>query len=147
MKNYTNLFALVVITTLALEPGVTFAHRLTGPASVLAGAEGHFAYNVVLVVEPAVPFYYSLADGSDNTDVGWTADGFCLEDIPAGTYQIEIEGNLIDTRRPGTVIYSHHMCDGWSGEVTTRILPNPLSAVEEEVFAQRTWGAVKSLYR
>ncbi|HOX24174.1 MAG TPA: hypothetical protein PLL30_00290 [Candidatus Krumholzibacteria bacterium] len=128
-------FALIVSAAAA-------AHDLTGPASVVADAAGHFAYEVTLVVTSPTEFAWSEIDGSEGTDLGWQIfDGFCLETIEPGTYAIPIEGNLLDPQVPGVVHYSHFLCDGWEETVSTTIVP--LSVGLEPA----TWGDVKSLYR
>ena len=141
--------AILVGVVLPMSTCPAVAHQLTGPATVVAEAAGDFAYELTLVIAPAAEFLFSEMNGSDNTDIGWwTADGFCLEVVEAGTYPIEVTGTLVDPTLPGTVIYTHAMCNPWwQDTVTTTILPHPVSAVPEDVLEQRTWGAVKSLFR
>jgi len=132
-------FALAALIALAAPAA---AHELTGPAYVVADGEGHFAYELVLVIENPVEFGFAEEDGTDNTDIGhWIADGFCLTVIDPGTSAIPVEGNLLDATQSGTVIHTEFLCDGFLGVVTTTILPPGVAT------APLTWGTLKARYR
>jgi hypothetical protein len=118
------------------------AHSLIAPGSVQANAAGHFSYEVHLQVSATTQFAYSEWDGTDNTTIGHvTADGFCLQVVPAGLHVITITGDLLNPTTTGTVHYTHALCDSWQATVTTTVIPYPVAAPAQ------TWSAIKSLYR
>ncbi len=116
-------------------------HELTGPGYVIADVQGHFKYNVTLVVTSATEFGSTFLDGTDNTDVYVWIDGFCLQTMTPGTFVFEVDGNLVNESANGTVVSTVSLCDSWTGTVTTTVVPFPVTA---EI---QTWGTIKSLYR
>ena len=141
MKSWIKIGTCLLIALTALV-AVAGAHEIIAPTSVQADGSGHFSYEITVVITSAAEFATAELDGSDNTDVeSWIADGFCMVVIEPGTYSEIFEGNLIDVALAGSVSYSHSMCDGWTGAVTTVILA-PVVGTENE-----SWSAVKSLYR
>ena len=131
-----------VLLALTILAGSAVAHEIVGPTAVDADGSGHFYYEVDVIITSPIEFGYSELDGLDNTDLGaWVADGFCNVLIDPGTYTIVFEGNLLDISYDGSVFYSHAMCDGWTGVITTDIYAPVVSSQGE------SWSAVKSLYR
>jgi hypothetical protein len=129
---------LVLLGVMALP---ALGHELTGPTFVFANSQGHFSYDLNLVVSSPTPLGSTQFDGSVNTDVQVWVDGFCQTTMVPGTSLLEVDGNLIDEGANGQVVATVHLCDPWVGVVTTTVLPYP---VEDRV---STWGLVKSLYR
>jgi hypothetical protein len=118
-----------------------FGHDLIGPPYVLADLQGHFSYDLSLVVTTATQFGSTFLDGADNTDVEVWIDGFCLETMTPGTSLIAVSGNLVNDSANGTVVSTVNLCDDWTGTVTTMVVPFPVGT------EARTWGTVKSMYR
>ncbi len=107
---------------------------------MIADLQGHFSYDLTLVVSSITEFGSTHLDGADNTDVGVWLDGFCLTTMAPGTSLIEVDGNLVNDSENGAVVATVDLCDGWTGVVTTLVVPFPVA------HQTSTWGAVKSLY-
>lgn len=132
--------ALIVLALLATA--AASAHDLSAPAQVIADPDGHFAYEITIIIDPSVEFAFSEMDGSDNTDIGHLiADGFCMVVVEAGEYIWPVNGNLLEVDMQGSVIYTHAMCDGWQETVTTIVLPYVVATETQ------TWTTIKEFYR
>lgn len=118
------------------------AHEVTAPAAVVADGAGHFSFTVTVEVTVETQQGSAVIDGRNNTNLGVTyLDGFCISALAPGFYPWHITGDLADPRFGGSVIYSHWLCDGWSGSVTVDIIP-PTVAIENV-----SWCGLKASYR
>lgn len=139
MKTLTKIILCAAAMVLATAAA---AHEFSAPATVTADGDGHFSYEITIEISTATEFAFVDIDGTDNTDIGhFIGDGFCMVVIEPGIYTETMEGTLLDPYENGSVIYTHAMCDGWTGQGTTIILAPTVANTPV------TWSGLKALYR
>jgi hypothetical protein len=125
--------AAVLASLVAVAP--LAAHEISAPDVIQADGSGAFTWVITVTITSPIEFAYAEWDGTDNTDVGvQIADGFCMVVIEPGTQEFVIAGNLLDPTEQGSLTYTHAMCDGWDGTVSTTVLP-PSVSVEQTSFS------------